>query len=342
MKIILKNNKGSILVFTLWVVSLLTIFAVQIGLTIRQRTTLLSRIETRSTLRHIAEAGIKKSLSALKLDLERNNQIYTAFGKYYRHNNPQKFNNIFVGNGVSQVQYNKFDTIGADPILRYGFVDEERKLNINLADHVELERLIENTTQIAHDEARDIANAIISWREIGDTELAGFYSDDYYSQLEYPYEVKGAPFETISELRLLRSVTEIIYETLKPFITTYGSGRVNINTVSPQVLNALGVSTTLIDKILIVRKGLDGIDDTADDYMFYKTFDIAAEIINFMELEISEIQQIDYLNTAGKITTNSFYYFIESVATLGLKKEVFTAECVYNLNENKIEYWQEK
>ena len=76
---ILKTNKGSILILALWTLTFLTVLAVQIGLIIRQRISLVSRIESRLQLQDMATAGIQKAIAALRLDLTRNGNIYTSY-----------------------------------------------------------------------------------------------------------------------------------------------------------------------------------------------------------------------------------------------------------------------
>lgn len=340
MKVIL-NNKGSILVFSLWIVALLSVFSIQIGLRIRQRATLLTRIEAASDLRHIAAAGVKKALSVLKKDFQRNEQIYTAEGMIARHNNPSKLSSIVLGRGHASVYYKPGEE-NFNVTKRFGFVDEARKLNVNTAEHIELQRLFEEAAKIPTDEARDIANAILSWREPGDLELEGFYSDHYYEELPFPYETKDMPFEVLDELKLLKGVTSDIYERVVPYLTVYGDGRVNINTASSTVLKALGLPPVLADKVVTVRSGVDGVPLTIDDYLFYRTFDIASEMKGFVDLTDEEVKYLDTLNSRNKLTTNAYYYKILSKAVIDRTGHVLTVICYYNLRENKIEYWREK
>ena len=60
------SPKGVVLILTLWVLSLLTIFAVHIGMQVRQRATLMTRLQIRSQLRYLAEAGVKKGDRSVK------------------------------------------------------------------------------------------------------------------------------------------------------------------------------------------------------------------------------------------------------------------------------------
>jgi len=338
---ILLKRKGSVLIFALWVIAFLGVFAVQIGLKIRQRIVLVSRLENRSQLRFAAESGIKKAIGVLKLDREKSQMGDSPESKTYRYNNKNSFGNIPVGKGMCQVRYLFFDGASLDPELRYGVVDEESKININVAEKNILKSLIGHAAILDDDRAQELTEAIIDWREFGQSQITSFYSDEYYANLKYPYPPKDSEFELIDELLLVRGFHQDVFEKLIPFITIYGDGRVNINTASENVLMALGLDEAIVQKILFVRRGGDGLEATSDDYIFQKTYDVASELINFVELEASEIKQIDALNAAGKIKTNSSYYLIQSQAELN-QRESLTSICVYNINNNRIEYWREK
>ncbi|MDP8213350.1 MAG: type II secretion system protein GspK [Candidatus Zapsychrus exili] len=341
--IVYKNNKiGSVLIVALWTLSFLTIFAVHIGLKVRQRVTLLHRIEDRSKLRFTAEAGIKKAVAILRQDLMRSKQIYSSYSKFYRHNNPEKFKDIKLNDGLCNVEYSYFDDTFLNSYIRYGIVDEESKININTVSRDILRRLVYSLNLLNKQDSIDLTEAIISWREFGSTQLEGFYSDYYYDSLKYPYRIKNAEFEIIDELLLVQGMTKEIFDKIEPFITIYGDGAVNINTASHQVLLSLGIDESVVNKIFIVRRGLDRQEATEDDYVFYKTHDIASEITQFVELKESEAKQIDSVNTAGLLTTNSYFYLIKSKGELGSGKQNLLAKCVYSVKENKFEYYRER
>ena len=336
------NKKGSILIFALWVLVFLTMFAVQIGLSLRAKISLIARIEKRSQLHYLVQAGVTKAISVLRKDLIRNNNSYTVDSKMIRHNNINEFTPQELGLGHFEVFYKEFNRLSSQEEIYFGFVDEERKLNINTADAIEIKRLIMYVLNMDDETAQEITEAIFDWREFGKSQLTGFYSDDYYSNLQYPYPVKDFDFEVYEELMLVKGVTNEIYNRLLPFITVYGEGQVNINTASLPVLVALGLDEPVAEKVLSVRRGNDGVDSSQDDYLFNKTYDIASTVKTFIELTENEMRQIDYLNSKGKITINSFFYFIQSFGQMDDNSYQLTGLSVYNSRNNRIEYWREK
>ena len=336
------KESGSVLILALWTLVTLSIFSIYIGLRLRQRIALLAHIETKSQLHYVAEAGVKKAISALRLDWQRSDQKYSADSKAYRHNNMDKFSNITVGSGICDVKYIFFDGVDVNPQLRYGFIDEERKININVVDRNTLRNLIEIVLSLHQDDAQTLAESIIEWRERTQRQLTGFYSDDFYASLQYPYERKKSDYERIEELLLVRGVSQEAFDRLAPFLTVYGDGLVNINTAPREVLLTLGLDGPTVDKLLSVRRGLDGVEDTTDDYVFQRTYDIASEMANLVKLEENEIKRIDVLNAAGIIKTNSFYYFIQSYGRLENRGSSLSVVCVYDVRQNRIVYWKEK
>ena len=159
-----KNRKGSVLIFSLWALAFLSIFAVQIGMRIRQRASLLARLEERSQLRHAAEAGIKKAISALKKDSMRHQDDPSFYNKRYLNNNEDFFKNIVVGSASAEIYYTTNEGPMGTPLKYYGMVDEGSKLNIKTASQQELTMLIQNVANLTDADARSLALAIVGWR----------------------------------------------------------------------------------------------------------------------------------------------------------------------------------
>ncbi len=335
------NTNGSVLVLSLWLLLLLSVFLVNIGLRIRQRVELVSRIEERNKIHHITAAGIKKGLAAIKHCFSLGETEYSTYIKSYLRNNEEKFKEIKVGEGIFTVSYQQYDDLRRDYRSYYGLVDEESKININVADRGTLQRLFLRSVATDEDEALFYADAIIDWRSLGKSRIDGFLSDDYYTNLKYPYAKKSSPYELMDELLLVEGMNQHVLSGVVDHMTVYGDGAVNINTASRVVLNALGLSEELIDKILSVRRGSDGLEATADDFIFLKPFDIASDMSVFVKVTEDEARTIDALNSRGLIKTNSSFYLIESVGKLK-KRRRSRASCVFDVAANRIIYYKEK
>lgn len=335
-----KKNRGAILIVALWTMSFLAVFAAYVGLRVRQRVSLLSRVEMKSQLRFLAESGIRKSISVIKVEFERNQGVLTGAGKQYLFNNPKEFSSMRVGLGEFVVEHEVKEHLINKKY--YGVVDEERKININQTTPDVLKRLIFLTTDLKDDEAEKLAESILNWRTLYSTELTGFSSDTYYANLNHPYEPKQADFEILDEMLLVKGMTRNIFEKIVPFVTVYGDGLVNINTAPREVLMALGLEGGMADKVLLVRQGSDHEESTEDDTVFQKTFDIVSEMKNFVDIQPAEALQIDRLNQQNVFKVSSLFYKIKCRAVLGRENQDIKVICIYNQADRWIEYWHEK
>lgn len=335
------RRKGAVLIFVLWVLSFLAILAVNLGYGIRQKMTFIKRIESRSQSQHVVEGCVKLGLAVLMDDLQRNQFQYTAATKAFRHNNPNRFATLKVPNGSCEISYP--DPAGISPDQKiFGIVDEESKININTADKFVLYRIISEALSLDDNTAEKIAEAIYDWRQLGDSEIKGFLSDDYYSNLKFPYPKKSLPFEVPDELLLVKGMDQAKYEILKKYVTVYGNGPVNINTASKKVLLALGLEEVITDKVLALRRGSDGVDNTADDHVFNRTFDIAAEVSAHSKLEPPQMRAIDQLNQRNLFATNSYFFTLRCHGFLEGSNDPRKVDLTINSTDNHVIYWNEK
>jgi general secretion pathway protein K len=103
----------------------------------------------------------------------------------------------------------------------------------------------------------DIISAVIDWWDPDDqrtaydpgsrTTASGGSEDDIYRQFPDPYMIKNAPFDSLEELRLIRGVGDDFWASFiesesgdprQRKVTIYGSGAVNVNMATPEVLLA--------------------------------------------------------------------------------------------------------
>jgi len=211
------TKNASVLILSLWVLMLLTIFASAIGLKVRARMTLLSRLEDRSKIHYIAEAAVKFAISAIRSSVLSDPLGNMIDSKVYRFNNPEFFSMLKFDEGYSFVGYSA-NGHGESGKMHYGVIDEERKININVADRLILKNLIDLLGSKSEQETYVIVESIVDWREIGHSKLLGGPSDDYYYNLQHPYSKKNAPFELLEELKLVQGMDDELYRVLEPYI----------------------------------------------------------------------------------------------------------------------------
>ena len=334
-----QSKKGMVLILVLWALGLLTIFAVNIGLRVRQKIGFLSRLEKRDRVQSFAVSGVRKALAVLNTEFEKEEPPDPITTKIIFHNNPLQLKGIKIGRGTVDVSYLRYEYGQEEPNKVYGFIDEESKININKVDIEVLEELLQ-ILGLKEEDAHDLAVAIYDWRVYGESEIVGFLSDEFYRNLQFPYEEKKGDFETTDELLLVRGMNAAIYEGLKHFVTIYGEGQVNVNTASGPVLVALGLDQNLVAKILSVRRGPDSLEATADDVVFNGVGNILPTLAKYGQLSPEETEQINA--AAEMLTTESQHFHIQSTAQLDVSNDKKVIACVFRANDGKIIYWREE
>ncbi len=337
-----RRKKAFVLISALWTLIFLAVLAVTLLAGVRQRIILFQRLEDRSRVQLAAEAGVKKAIAVLLDDMENSQFKMTLQAKLRRMNNPGEFANVQIGDLRVEVVHDDMDDRTGDRVTLWGLADEQAKINLNTASSEIIKNLIVEVLGWGGAEAKGLADAITDWRDHGRHEAQGFFSDDYYKNLEFPYEMKEQPFERPDELLLVKGIDRKTYDALQPFVTVYGDGQVNINTASKKVLVALGLDAGVADKVLKARRGVDNAEATGDDHVFLRTFDVAAETVKAVALEAREARQIDALNAQDLLTTEpGFYSFVSRVLAPdgGYKRTVM---CVFSPYESRIVYWYEK
>lgn len=181
-------------------------------------------------------------------------------------------------------------------------VDEGGKINLNSLTSDKgypqermiaiFRRLLENL-----DLDSNLADAVIDWTDPNSAPLASGAEGAYYQSLEPPYAVKNSRFDSVDELYFVKDFTPEVIAKIKPHITVWSSGKININTATRLVLLSLDESMTaeLADNIIRFRA----------ERPFMKTTDIK---------KAPGMEDL-YPNIALDIDTKSDHFFVTSTAT---------------------------
>jgi type II secretory pathway component PulK len=335
-----KETRGTVLILALWALGLLTVFAVNLHYMVRQKITLLARLEQRAQLGYMAAIGVRQAIGVLKTIQRNDGDRPMVHQKILRFLYREQFRDVKIEQGSYDVSYVDYNYGIGLPLPIPGFTDEESRLNINRADRDMIQRLIQSVTGMEPEQAKGLAGAIVDWREKDEGQVEGFYGDAYYSNLQDSYSRKKAAFERLDELRLIDGMNLLLYERLVPFITVYGTGLVNVNTAPRPVLEATGLAENVINAFLATRSGPDGQEMTPDDFIFEQVSDPAA-YASVLHLEREDLDQVAVL--AGVILgTDSTHFRIISRGRLNIKNQGRVITCIYSLPEGKIAYWREQ
>ena len=331
------HPRGSILFLALWSLCLLSTFAVVLGYGLRQKLSLIKRLDEKDRLRLIADAGVKKTMAWFR---QQPPKAYAGLADEWS-NDPALFKDINIEEGKFSIAYTYYDEQAGFSNTRYGLVDEESKINLNKASQDVLERLFKLGAKLSEMEAQDLAASIIDWRD-KDSQLSvplGSAEDSYYRNLEFPYEAKDADFDSLDEALLVKGLSQEIFEKIKGYITIYGEGKVNINTASRAVLLALGFDQGTVEEIISLRAATDRVSGTSDDNIFEAVSDIVPKLSQAYHLSDSEITQISQL-VEQNLTVYSNNFMIRSLAKLNNHRNTLEVISVIN-RAGKILYWYE-
>ena len=140
----------------------------------------------------------------------------------------------------------------------------------------------------------------------------------------------------------MKGINADIFAKIKPFVTAFGSGAVNINTASKGVLLALGLKESLVDKVLKFRQGEDAEERTSDDRTFMDPNTVGAALGAIMEISVPETVAIGNLISVNKLGTVSTHFRVQSHAVLNKNGAALDMESVIDL-KGKIYYlWTSK
>lgn len=322
----MKSRRGSMLVMALWTLALLSVFSVSLGFGVRQKAALLNRLTTLDAVYPIAYSGVELAKSLVKSDTNTDVDIFTdAWASGER--------KIELSGGSFVLA-----TDGAWPV-----VDEERKVNLNNTSSEVLVRLLVRVSGLDKEQAEELGYNLLDWMDsdafFGHPQYGA--EDPYYTSLPEPYACKDAPYETMDELLLVKGMTRDTFERLRPFITVYGMGQVNVNTAPREVLAALGFSVEAVEAIRKFRAGSDEVDGTGDDYFFTSAGTVGSQLEQAgTPLDGSQTVLVDGLVAANRIGVASSVFSVRSVGTFGRNGASVEAESYFD-RKSRVLYQRE-
>lgn len=316
---LVKQSQGMVLIIALWALFFLGALALAIAAYVRPQLELAGRIKDSTSVHFLAQAGVKRAMAQI------NNGTGTTVDTLKEFIPSASFD--FTSQGLTDGGY------------KYELVDEERKININTAPYKVLERLFEIMIQLDHQQAGNIAAAILDWRESGENPRKNGAKSNYYQTLSPSYPCKDGPFDVLEELLLVKGMTPDIFKSIKDEITIYGAGSVNINTADISVLEALGISVALANKIIIFRNGNDGIPATGDDNIFVNEGNIVNILASAQKLTQDEVNQLANLVGEGLLCVRSDNF--RGISYGKNIRDSMTIDFVFS-RDGSIRFWREE
>lgn len=330
------RDKGSAFIVALWALLVLGALALAVNSYVWPQLGIAGKLRDRAKLHYLAEAAMKRAAAEVSTEEA---SAYNALKDPWS-SNEQVFKDASLGDSVYSIKYTVTDTESGEKSIRYGLIDEERKININTASREVLVNFFEIVGKTSSSEASGIAASMVDWRDTDDTPLENGAEDGYYMSLRPPYPCKNEGFQVQEELLLVKGVTRQIFDSVKDEITICGSGAVNINTADESVLRSLGISGALVDKIIQFRKGDDGKEATEDDGVFDDVSTIAETLSRSVGLRTEELAELNNMVASGALAVRSDNFMGRCYG--GIRGQEKTASVTFIFNRDKtVKYWRE-
>ncbi len=239
--------------------------------------------------------------------------------------------------------------------------DEERRIFVgnlkaqNMGELLMLPAAQEIMQMLSTEEAQDyvyennlvreeLIGNLADWTDADDTRIyQGGSEDALYQTLDPPYRSKNAPFDTRQEIRLVDGWhLDGVWQRVGQHLTIYGSGKLNVNTASRNVLKGL-----LMAYMPIPNESTA--EDAINEYLMFRGRPIAegglyiqspAQFETFFENQLG-LQLRDEIQQA--ITTESKVFRITSAGEVGTARVEIQAVIDFSSdNSGAILYWRNR
>jgi len=208
----LRQQGGMALIVVLWLVVLLSIMATGHSRNAHTDVTLASRQVESAQARALAEAGI-------------NHVILEMLAK--------------DSDAELPVDGSVFTTNIYDDVITLAIRDATGLVDLNAADPNLLGATL-RACGVEESEERELADAILDWRDKDDlAHLHGIEDDDYLAA-GVPWTSRDGAFESVDELRYLPGMSQALFDRLAPLVTVHSrSGKLNLEYAPPVLITAL-------------------------------------------------------------------------------------------------------
>jgi general secretion pathway protein K len=217
-----KNETGVALILTLLITAILVTLIVETNYSTQVDLRIAGNLRNDLQASYLAKSGVNIAVSYLKYDLQNTetDDLTEDWAKSY----PP----FPIGKGYIKVLVE----------------DENAKINLNEAvmEDGKIDPKIYNALSILFERNEvdmGILDSLIDWIDPDDELQPEGAEDYYYGSLDPPYECKNGPLDTLSELLMIKGITDEVYAKISKHLTIYSDGKININTASKEVLVCL-------------------------------------------------------------------------------------------------------
>lgn len=296
------SESGMALVLVLAMLAIITAMVVEFAYGVFVNMSFLDNYKTSTRLTHVAYSGVTLASKFITDTISRLSYTYPSYAEVPE---ADPFTSTIIDNGVSS------DAV--DEVVAVRIEDETARFNVNTIVYPNGQ-----INQPQFDAFKRLLRGVGLDEGLADR-MADWIDGDGISRTEgSEVSVKNAPFDSVDELLLLPGMEGETYDKLKPYITVYGSGIININGAELPVIMSLNAA-------------IDG--DTAQriiDRRDINPFKTKGEVNNVAGFE-------SLLNLPITVKAGVFRVYSTARSGSGIRKII---ECVLD-SDGKVIYWRE-
>jgi type II secretory pathway component PulK len=234
------RERGFVLVAVLLMLTLLAVVVTELAFSARLETSMVRSYRDGVLARHLAEAAVQQAIREIATPAQVAALDETGQLVFYRALPGQTMPTPLPALPRSRVALGPGE-------FSYRLADESARLSLNTTSVDRLGRLLE-ALGVERTERDVITDSLQDWRDADDLHRLHGAESDFYLALPVPYRARNASLQHEAELLQIRGVTPELYAGdgerpgLRDLVTAAAVSTVNLNTASPLVLEALGLS----------------------------------------------------------------------------------------------------
>jgi type II secretory pathway component PulK len=239
----MKNRRGFALLSAIWLVVAIAVAAMQLA--IESRRSNLAAINLTHSIqgRFAASAAIDLARARADLHIRRSAESGPYEARMALSDAWLGIDSLVTG----------FDDIGGVQVETW-VTSLGARMNVNTASERDIMNFL-LAIGVDYSASEELSQSILDWRDTDDSYRANGAERDFYiaeGRMNLP---RNNLFESVAELRHVNGMTDEIFELVQPFVTVWGSGRINLNTADRPVLMSLtGMTESAVSFILNLRQ----------------------------------------------------------------------------------------
>jgi general secretion pathway protein K len=245
------SERGFALIAVLLVLALLAVVVAEFAFSARLEASMVRAYRDGVQARHLAEAGVQQAIREILSQsqvaaLDEDGQLV-----FYRALPGQTTPVRLPALPRARVELGPGE-------FSYRISDEAARISVNGAGPDRLDRLLA-ALEVEQRQRDIIKDSLQDWRDVNELHRVHGAESDFYLRLPVPHRARNGNLQDTSELLQIRGVTRELYvgvdgrPGLGDLVTALGVTAVNLNTASPPVLKALGLSEAEIADVVRTR-----------------------------------------------------------------------------------------